>query len=137
MADITTASQAWQQLQDLVRAEAESSTVPSQQPHLLWIQSGRLALIGTWQVEASFAERAGAYQIHFDRFGAQLGVANFEPSPSSTAVSSETWEVQFVEGITQAFWRLNGQDLPSERLARKVMEHLNRYYEKLKPLLSG
>lgn len=62
MADITTASQAWQQLQDLVRAEAESATVPSQQPHLLWIQSGRLALIGTWQVEASFAERAGAYR---------------------------------------------------------------------------
>jgi hypothetical protein len=132
MANTATVALAWQQLLDTVKSEAERATTSPPQPSVRWIEGGRLALLGTWQVEASFMNREGSYQIHFDRFNWQAGSTNFVLPPGAKAVRGETWQVQFVEGRTQAFWRLNAQDLSPERLARKAIEYLYQHYEKTK-----
>jgi hypothetical protein len=119
---------AWLQLQQVVEAQTRTNSAP-ETPRLRW-SPGRLALIGTWQVEARFVERSGAYEVLFDRFGAQLGSVNFELPPGARVVPPDIWRLQPIDGTTQTFWRINdGQDLLAERLAMRIVEHLKDFYQ--------
>jgi len=123
---------AWEQLQELVKTEAGKLGSSQKQPARRWIGNGRLALLSTWQVEATFMNRDRDFEIRFDRFGWQAGSANFEAVPGGAVPRGEGWKIQLIEGKTQNLWRLNGQDLEPERLAREVIEYLYRHYEKFK-----
>jgi hypothetical protein len=127
--EFQTPGQAWQKLKDLVKAEAEGHPFQAGQTQLRWVASGRLVLVGPWQVEAWMVEQSGRFQIRFDRFGAQLGSVNFELPPGRAIIGAEVWDLKFVEGEREVFWRLNGQHLSPDRLARKVVDNLNRYYD--------
>lgn len=131
------ATQAWEQLQALVKAEAENWK-GAQQPSFHWSRNGRLALMGTWQVEAAFVEGGrDCFLIQFDRFGAQLGTANCELPLGVKTIELEVWRLEFISGSTTPFWQLRGQALSPERLARKIVEYLTEYYEKVKLAAMG
>jgi hypothetical protein len=124
---------AWTELQALVEAEAKKARQPAPgQPRLQWSQASALLLIGPWQVEARFDNRSG-FVIHFDRFGGgHLGAQNFELPPGTSPVLPETWTLKPVGGITKVFWRLDAQELPSDLLAPRIVNHLRDHYEKYK-----
>lgn len=127
--EFQTPSEAWQKLRDLVKAEAEAHPSQVGQTQLKWVASGRLVLMGPWQVEARMVEQSGRFQICFDRFGAQMGSVNFELPHGHAVIGAEVWDLKFVQGEREVFWRLNGQHLSPDRLARKVVDNLIRYYE--------
>jgi len=139
MVDIVASGEAvktWQELQELVRAlvPKESQSVPKIQ----WLASGRLVLIGPWQVEAHFAENGGKYEIRFQRFGGDLTRANYEPTPGGRIKDPDVWKLEPVRGTTRIFWRLsNFADLTPETLANRVVERLKTYYEEYKVVAIG
>jgi hypothetical protein len=133
MTDLTSSqsAEAWHKLQDLVRA-----LVPKEAgvPQLRWIESGRLALLGEWQVQARFTAEKQQYEVHFERFGAELGKSNFEPTPGLAVRRSEVWKLEPVNGEIDVFWRIgDGPEIKQPNsLATRIVDRLKDFYQEYK-----
>jgi hypothetical protein len=133
MTDLTSSqsAEAWRKLQDLVR-----SLVPTEPgaPQLRWIESGRLALLDEWQVQARFSAERETYEVHFERFGAELGNSNFEPTPGLAVRRPEVWRLEPVRGKIDVFWRIgDGPEIRQPNsLATRIVERLKNFYQEYK-----
>lgn len=116
---------AWLELLDTVK-----SAVPQSIENFRWLAPNRIAFFKRWQVQARFVEETHSYSISFERFGAELGHVNYEPTPGSDEPKHTVLTMLLEIGDGEAFWRLaDTRIVKSDVLARWVIERLPLFHD--------
>lgn len=116
---------AWGELLDAVK-----NAVPQPSENFRWLAPNRVAFLKRWQVQARFVKEPHRSSIHFERFGAELGHVNYEPTPGADEPKHTvlTMLVEISNGET--FWRLaDGRTIKSDALAQWVIERLPLFHD--------
>ena len=71
-----------------------------------WVAPNRATFFKTWQVQARFVQETERYSIYFERFGAELGLVNYEPIPGSGEPKRTVLTMLLEISGGEAFWRL-------------------------------
>ncbi len=125
----TTPNDAWLELLSLVEQGA-SEVAAGATPQLRWVRPTRRGLLARWQVQARFVAEPGKYSIYMERFGAELGNFNFEPTPNSGEPKRTVLPMLLELSHGEAFWRFSdGQTIKSLELAGKIVDSLRRFYD--------
>jgi hypothetical protein len=121
-----TVEQSWHQLLEILE-----QSVPKRdggQPAINWLRPNRLVLSGKLPVQARFAAENGKYSIYFERFGADLGNQNFDPSSVYDSPKTIVWTMLLEISGGEAFWRFSdGRTIKSTELARRVLARLPEF----------
>jgi hypothetical protein len=116
---------AWLELLDAVK-----SAVPQATENFRWVPPNRVAFFKRWQVQARFVPEPHRYSIFFERFGAELGHVNYEPTPGSGEPKQTVLTILLEISGAEAFWRLaDARTLKSEVLARWVIDRLPSFHD--------
>jgi hypothetical protein len=87
--------------------------------------------LGHWQLQARFVAEGEKHSIHFERFGADRGDANFEPTPNSGNPKGTVLTMQAEMSNGEAFWRISdGQTLNPAKLVRRIVNRLQTFRDK-------
>jgi hypothetical protein len=122
-------SDAWQKLLDSVEQAALETAANATSP-LRWVRPNRLVLMDRWQVQARFVAEPAMYSIYLERFGAELGDANFESTPHSGQPKRTVLTMLLEVSNGEAFWRFSdGQTLPSRELASRMLARLRTFHD--------
>ena len=119
------ARDAWDQLLNTVK-----ESVPQLPGHFRWVSPNRLAYLNTWQVQARFVQDPHRHSIFLERFGAELGDVNYEPTPGSGEPKQIVLTMILEISSGEAFWRLaDTRTVKSDVLARWVVDRLPAFHD--------
>ena len=116
---------AWVELLDTVK-----NAVPQPSENFRWLAPNRVAFLKRWQVQARFVKEPHRSSVHFERFGAELGHVNYEPTPGVDEPKHTVLTMLVEISNGEAFWRLaDGRTIKSDALAQWVIERLPLFHE--------
>jgi hypothetical protein len=109
---------------------AVRDAVPHLPGNFRWVAPNRLAFLKTWQVQARFVQEPHRYSIFLERFGAELGNINYEPTPGSGEPKQTVLTMHLEISGGAAFWRLaDTRIVKSDVLARWVIDRLPLFHD--------
>ena len=124
---------AWSQLLNTVK-----EAVPQLPGNFRWVSPNRLAFLNTWQVQARFVQESHRHSIFLERFGAELGSVNYEPTPGSGEPKQIVLTMLLEMSGGEAFWRLaDTRTVKSDVLARWVIDRLPVFHDEYGRAVTG